>query len=73
MLNLADKYFIDKKKKPFAENNRWKNYYEKNIKIPSGPLIGVILKKIKEEQALGKTSTKSEALKRAKQIITKAS
>jgi len=45
----------------------------KKYKIPSGPLIGVILKKIKEEQALGKTSTKSEALKRAKQIITKAS
>jgi len=29
MLNLADKYFIDKKKKPLTENNRWKNYYEK--------------------------------------------
>ena len=72
MLNLADKYFIDKKKKPLPKIIDGKIIMKK-YKIPSGPLIGVILKKIKEEQALGKTSTKSEALKRAKQIITKAS
>jgi len=42
------------------------------FKISSGPLVGMILKKIKEDQALGKISTKQEALKRAKEIINKA-
>jgi len=42
------------------------------FKISSGPLVGMILKKIKEDQALGKISTKQEALKRAKEIIHKA-
>ena len=70
MLDLVDKYFADKKKKPLPRIIDGHNIMSK-FKIPSGPLIGVILKKIKEEQALGKISNKQEALKKAKQIITK--
>ncbi len=68
MLKLVDKYFADKQKKPLP---RILDGYSimKKFKIPSGPLVGVILQKVKEEQALGKISTKQEALKRAREII----
>ena len=70
MLGLVDKYFIDKAKKPLPKlvdgNSIMKKY-----KIPSGPLVGAILHKVLEEQALGKVSTKGEALKIAKEIIGK--
>ncbi len=72
MLDLADKYFADKKKKPLPRVIDGHSIMSK-FKISSGPLIGVILKTIKEEQILGKVSTRQEALKRAKEIINKAS
>lgn len=72
MLGLADKYFIDKKKKPLPKIIDGHSIMSK-FKVPAGPLIGVILKKIKEDQALGKISTKSEAAKKAKQILTQTS
>ncbi|NQT28385.1 MAG: CCA tRNA nucleotidyltransferase [Candidatus Omnitrophica bacterium] len=71
MLALVDKYFADKKKKPFPKIIDGHSIMNK-FKISSGPLVGMILKKIKEDQALGKISTKQEALKRAKEIIHKA-
>ena len=71
MLDLADKYFADKKKKPLPRIIDGHSIMNK-FKISSGPLVGVILQKIKEEQALGKISTKGEALRRAKEIISKA-
>lgn len=70
MLDLVDKYFADKKKKPLPKIIDGHSIMKK-FKISSGPLIGVILQKIKEEQALGKISTKEEALRKAKEIINK--
>ena len=71
MLGLADKYFVDKAKKPLPKiidgNSIMKKY-----KIPSGPLVGTVLHKVLEEQALGNISTKQEALVIAKNIIAKA-
>ncbi len=71
MLDLVDKYFGDKKKKPLPRLIDGHNIMRK-FKIPSGLLVGVILQKVKEEQVLGKISTKQEALKRAREIISKA-
>jgi len=71
MLDLVGKYFRDKKKKPLMRLIDGHSIMRK-FKIPSGPLVGVVLQKIKEEQALGKISTKQEALKRAREIINKA-
>lgn len=70
MLALVEKYFADEKKKPLPKIIDGHSIMQK-FKIPSGPLIGAILKKVKEEQALGKISNKREALKLAKTIIEK--
>jgi len=72
MLGLVDKYFADKKKRPLPRIIDGHSIMNK-FKISSGPLVGMVLQRIKEEQALGKISTKAEALTRAKEIISKAS
>lgn len=72
MLDLVDKYFADKKKKPLPRLIDGHSIISK-FKIPSGPLVGVILQKIKEEQVLGKISTKQEALRKAREIVSKTS
>ena len=71
MLGLVDKYFADKKKKPLPRIIDGHSIISK-FKISSGPLVGVVLQKIKEDQVLGKISTKQEALRKAKEIIDKA-
>lgn len=70
MLDLVDKYFADKKKKPLPKIIDGHSIMKK-FKISSGPLVGEILQKVKEEQVLGKISTKGEALRKAKEIISK--
>ena len=70
MLDLADKYFADKKKKPLPRIIDGHSIMKK-FKISSGPLVGVILQKVKEEQVLGKISTKGEAVITAREIISK--
>ena len=70
MLNLIDFYLQEKKKKPLP--NILDGYaVMKKFKLKEGYLIGVILKKIREEQVLGKISTKKQAYKLAKSIIDK--
>lgn len=68
MLGLVDKYFAEKKKKPLPKIIDGHSIMKK-LKISSGPMVGAILQKIKEEQALGKISTKQEAFKIAQTII----
>lgn len=68
MLGLVDKYFEDKKKKPLPKLIDGHDIMKK-FKIAAGPLVGKILRKIKEEQALGKVSTKAQAYKTAKTIL----
>jgi tRNA nucleotidyltransferase/poly(A) polymerase len=69
MFNLIDYYFEEKKKKPLP---KIVNGYDimRRFKISPSPLIGEILKKIKEEQALGRVSSKKDAYRVAKKIIT---
>jgi len=70
MLNLLDIHLKELKKKPLPKLVSGYDIMKK-LKIGSGPLIGKILKKIKEEQALGRISTKAEALMKAEKIISK--
>ncbi|MBU0693991.1 MAG: HD domain-containing protein, partial [Candidatus Omnitrophica bacterium] len=65
MLKLIDYYFQEKKRVPL---HKIVDGYDimKKFNLTPGPLIGKILKKIKEEQALGKISAKREAYKIAK-------
>jgi poly(A) polymerase len=70
MFGLIDEYFLEKKKKPLPKIVDGHDIMRK-FKIGSGPVIGVILKKIKEEQALGKLKNKSDAYRLAKAIIRK--
>ncbi len=68
MLKLVNDYFLEAKKKPIP---RLVDGYDimKKFKLKSSPLVGDILRKIKEEQALGKVTTKASAYKVARQII----
>ena len=68
MLGLANKYFEDQKKKPFSKVVGGDDLMKK-FKLKPGPLIGEVLKKINEEQALGKIKTKTKAYEVAKRII----
>jgi poly(A) polymerase len=70
MLKLVDKYFKDKKKKPLP---KIVNGYDimKKFNLKPGVLIGEILKRVKEEQTLGKVKTKSDAYRVAKRIVCK--
>ncbi|MFH1503775.1 MAG: HD domain-containing protein [Candidatus Omnitrophota bacterium] len=68
MLNLVDLYLEQKKKKPLPKIVDGYGIMKK-FKLKPGPLIGKILRKIKEEQALGKISTKTQAYDTANKII----
>ncbi len=68
MLKLIDHYFEEKKKKPLP---KLIDGYDVMRKFNLKPcvLIGEVLKKVKEEQALGKVKTKSDAYRVAKGIV----
>ncbi len=68
MLGLVDKYFEDKKKKPLPKLIDGYDIMKK-FKVAASPLVGKILRKVKEEQALGKISTKAQAYQTAKTIL----
>ena len=70
MLKLVDSYFTDKEKKPLSKIVDGNDLMDK-FKLEPGSLIGKLLKKIKEEQVLGKISTKSQAYKLAEKLIKK--
>lgn len=70
MFKLIDKYFEERKKKPLPKIVDGYDIMQK-FKLKSSPLIGKILKKIREEQALGKISYKAEAYKVAKKVLAK--
>lgn len=71
LFELVDNYFKEKKKRPFKRlvDGYW---VMRKFKIPPSELVGNILKRIEEEQALGKISTKQEAYALAKTIIASA-
>jgi poly(A) polymerase len=70
MLFLIGDYFRKQKSPPLK---RLVTGYDimKKIKVPPSPVVGVILKNIQEMQALGRISTKKEALKLALQVYCK--
>ncbi|MCK4809695.1 MAG: CCA tRNA nucleotidyltransferase [Candidatus Omnitrophica bacterium] len=70
MLRLINKCFQEKEKKPLPKII---NGFEimKKFKLEPSLLIGKVLKKIKEEQALGNVSNKREAYALAKTMIAK--
>jgi len=70
MFGLINRYFEDKKKKPLPKIINGFNVMKK-FKIDSSPLVGKILRKIKEEQALGKITNKHEAYKLAEIVVRK--
>jgi len=70
MLNLLDAHFKELKKKPLQKIVSGHDIMKK-FKVGSGPLIGKILKTIKEEQALGRISTVVQAYRIAEKIISK--
>ncbi len=72
MINLIDTYFEEKQKKPLPKIVDGYDIMRK-FKLKSGALVGEVLRKIKEEQTLGKVSTKTEAYKVAKNVINKKS
>ncbi|UCG35071.1 MAG: CCA tRNA nucleotidyltransferase [Candidatus Omnitrophota bacterium] len=71
MLKLVDSYFKEKKKKPLESLVDGYDIMRKFNLKPS-PIVGEILAKIKEEQALGRVHTKTEGYSIAKKIIQKA-
>jgi poly(A) polymerase len=72
MFKLIERYFREKKRKPLPKLVDGFDIMH-HFKLSPSPLIGKILKKIKEEQALGAIRTKSEALRAAKAVIAKSS
>jgi len=70
MFKLIDKYFEEKKKKPLP---KIVDGYDimKRFKLSPSPLVGEVLKRIKEEQVLGKVKSKKDAYKIAKKVIDK--
>ena len=70
MLKLIREYFQQKKKKPLPKIIDGYDLMRK-FGLSSSPLIGQILRKIKEEQALGKIHNKSGAYTLAKAMIAK--
>lgn len=70
MLRLIDHYFKEAKEKPIPQ---LVNGYDimRKFNLSSGPLIGDILRDIKEAQALSKVKNKQEAFILAKKIISK--
>lgn len=61
---LISIYFKKKKEKPFIPLINGHDLI-KNLKLKEGPLIGKILKKVNELQAIGKIKTKDDALIKA--------
>jgi len=70
MLDLVNSYFREQKKKPLPKIIDGYDLMRK-FKLKSSPLIGEILKKIKEEQVLGRVTTKTGAFALAKKMIKK--
>ncbi|MEW5758770.1 MAG: HD domain-containing protein [Candidatus Omnitrophota bacterium] len=68
-IKLIKKYFDTKKQKPIIPLINGHDLISK-LKLKEGPLVGKVLKKVFELQALGKIKTKSEALSAAKKIAT---
>ncbi|MDD4954986.1 MAG: HD domain-containing protein [Candidatus Omnitrophica bacterium] len=68
MLGLIDHYFEEKKKKPLPKLIDGYDVMKKFNLKPSA-LVGEILKKVKEEQVLGKITTKSGAYAVAQKLI----
>lgn len=71
MLRLVKLYFAEQKKHPLPKIIDGYDLMKK-FKLTSGPLIGEILKKIREEQALGKIQTQKAAFRSAQNTINKA-
>ena len=71
MLKLVSAYFKEKKKKPIKPLIDGYDIMRK-FHIKPSPLIGEVLAKIKEEQALGKIHSKTAAYSAARVIISKA-
>lgn len=70
MLGLVRHYFEEKKKKPLPKLVDGYDVMRK-FNLPPSPVIGKVLKKIKEEQVLGKVRTKADAYSVAKVVIAK--
>ncbi len=68
MLSLLRDHIREKKKKPLVPLVNGNDIMEK-FNLSSGPLIGVILKKIREEQSLGAVTTKAAAFRLSRRII----
>lgn len=68
MIDLVDEYFAQTKKKPLGLLLNGHQVMEK-FKIKPGVLVGEVLTKLKEEQALGKIKTKTQAYALAKKTI----
>lgn len=67
-LGLAKRYFTDKKKVPLIRLITGNDLIKK-FKLKPSPLFAKILSSVEEEQALGKITTKQEALALAAKII----
>lgn len=68
MFKLVEKYFQKQKEEPLPKIVDGFDIMKK-FKIPPSPLVGRILNKIKEEQALGNVTNKKEAYLVAKRVI----
>ncbi|MCK9574161.1 MAG: HD domain-containing protein [Candidatus Omnitrophica bacterium] len=68
MFKLIDHYLVEKEKKPLPKLIDGYDVMKK-FNLTPGALIGEILNKVKEEQALSKVKTKSDAYRVAKHII----
>jgi poly(A) polymerase len=68
MLSLIREHFRDKARKPLP---KIVDGYDimRRFKLKSSPLVGEILRKIKEEQALGKVSGKGQAYRIARRLL----
>ncbi len=69
-LTLLNRYFEQKKEKPFIRLITGKDLI-KELKLIPSPLFGKILKEVEEKQNLGKIQSKQEALALAKAIAEK--
>jgi poly(A) polymerase len=71
MLGLVDHYFAKLNEKPLPKIIDGCDIMKKFNLKPS-PLVGMILKTVKEEHALGKVTTKEEAFAAAQRVIKKS-
>jgi len=68
MFKLIDYYFKEKNKKPLPKLIDGFDIMRR-FKLGPSPIIGKILGKVKEEQALGKVRTRQEALRLARRMV----